>query len=50
MRRALIARGTLVIVGGDGGRWLGGYDRQLRARLLSRFVGQNLRSFVNKEN
>ena len=51
LRRALAPKGTLVIVGGEtGGRWLGGYDRQLRARLLSRFVGQNLRSFINSEN
>jgi NADPH:quinone reductase-like Zn-dependent oxidoreductase len=51
LRRALAPNGTLVIVGGEGGgRWLGGLDRQLRALLLSRFVGQKLRSFINKEN
>ncbi|HXL20408.1 MAG TPA: zinc-binding dehydrogenase, partial [Streptosporangiaceae bacterium] len=33
-----------------GGRWLGGSDRQLRAVLLSRFVGQKLTTFVCKEN
>ncbi len=35
LRRALTRRGTLVIVGGEGGdRWLGGFDRQmLRAPL-----------------
>jgi len=44
LRRALTARGTLVIVGSEGrGRWLGGFDRQLRALVLSRFVGQRLR-------
>ena len=45
LRRALSLRGTLVIVGGEGGgRWLGGFDRQiLRAPLLSVFVGQSLR-------
>ncbi|HVM57137.1 MAG TPA: zinc-binding dehydrogenase, partial [Gaiellaceae bacterium] len=44
-------KGTLVIVGGEtGGRWLGGYDRQLRAVLLSRFVGQDLRTFICSEN
>ncbi len=33
LRRALARAGTLVIVGGEGGgRWLGGIDRQLRAR------------------
>jgi NADPH:quinone reductase-like Zn-dependent oxidoreductase len=51
LRRALTPRGTLVIVGGEaGGRWLGGNDRQLRALLLSRFVGQKLTTFVSKEN
>jgi NADPH:quinone reductase-like Zn-dependent oxidoreductase len=51
LRRALTARGTLVLVGGEGGgRWLGGLDRQLRALLLSRFVGHKLRWFIAKEN
>src|SRR5918992_5092549 len=51
LRRALASRGILVIVGGEGGgRWLGGTDRQLRAMLLSPFVGQKLGTFVNKEN
>jgi NADPH:quinone reductase-like Zn-dependent oxidoreductase len=44
LRRALTPRGTLVIVGSEGrGRWLGGFDRQLRALALSRLVGQRLR-------
>jgi NADPH:quinone reductase-like Zn-dependent oxidoreductase len=51
LRRALASRGTLVIVGGEGGgRWLGGTDRQLRAMMISPFVGQKLGTFVNKEN
>jgi NADPH:quinone reductase-like Zn-dependent oxidoreductase len=51
LRRALASRGTLVIVGGEGGgRWLGGTDRQIRAMMLSPFVGQKLGTFVNKEN
>ncbi len=51
LRRALTPRGTLVIVGGEtGGRWLGGTDRQIRALVLSRFVGQKLTTFVAKEN
>jgi NADPH:quinone reductase-like Zn-dependent oxidoreductase len=51
LRRALTPKGTLVITGGEtGGRWIGGYDRLLRARLLSLFVGQKLTTFVNKEN
>ena len=51
IRRALTPRGTLVIVGGDGGgRWLGGIDRNLRATLLSPFVGQRLRGILAKED
>src|SRR5919202_551109 len=51
LRRALTPQGTLVIVGGEGGgRWLGGTDRQLRALMLSPFVGQKLGTFINKEN
>ncbi len=51
LRRALAPKGTLVIAGGEtGGRWLGGYDRQLRALMLSPFVGQKLTTFVSREN
>jgi NADPH:quinone reductase-like Zn-dependent oxidoreductase len=51
LRRALAPRGTLVIVGGEGGgRWFGGIDRQLRAQLLSAFVGQKLGTFIAKPN
>jgi NADPH:quinone reductase-like Zn-dependent oxidoreductase len=51
LRRALGPKGTLIITGGEaGGRWLGGNDRQLRALLLSRFVDQNLTTFISKEN
>jgi NADPH:quinone reductase-like Zn-dependent oxidoreductase len=50
LRRALAPKGTLVIVGGEGGgRWLGGSDRQLRAMMLSPFVGQKLLAFVSPE-
>lgn len=50
LRRALTPRGRLVIVGGeDGGRWLGGTDRQIRARLLSVVVRQQLGSFITRE-
>jgi NADPH:quinone reductase-like Zn-dependent oxidoreductase len=49
LRRALSQRGTLVIVGSEGrGRWLGGFDRQLRALVLSRFVRQRLRMLSSK--
>jgi NADPH:quinone reductase-like Zn-dependent oxidoreductase len=51
LRRVLSPRGTLVLAGGeDGGRWLGGLDRQLRAALLNPFVGQRLRSLLSSEN
>ena len=50
-RRALTPTGTLVIAGGEtDGRWLGGSDRQVRALLLSPFVGQKLGTFVSREN
>ena len=40
-----------MIVGGEGGgRWFGGIDRQLRATMLSPFVGQKLGTFVTKRN
>jgi NADPH:quinone reductase-like Zn-dependent oxidoreductase len=49
LRRALTPRGTLVIVGSEGrGRWMGGFDRNLRAVALSRFVGQRLRMLSSK--
>jgi NADPH:quinone reductase-like Zn-dependent oxidoreductase len=49
LRRALTSTGTLVIVGGEGGgRWLGGFDRNLRAVVLSRVVGQRLRMLSSK--
>ena len=48
LRRALTPNGTLVIVGGEtGGRWLGGTDRQIRALVLSPFVGQKLGTFIS---
>jgi NADPH:quinone reductase-like Zn-dependent oxidoreductase len=50
LRRALTPEGTLVIVGGEGGgRWMGGFIRNLRAPVLSRFVGQRLRMLASKE-
>jgi NADPH:quinone reductase-like Zn-dependent oxidoreductase len=47
LRRALTPRGTLVIVGGEGGsRWIGRMDRAIGALALSPFVGQRLRFFI----
>ena len=49
LRRALTPKGTLVIVGSEGrGRWLGGFDRNLRALALSVFVSQRLRMLSSK--
>jgi NADPH:quinone reductase-like Zn-dependent oxidoreductase len=51
LRRALTPRGTLLIVGGEtGGRWLGGFDRSLRAGLLSPLVRQTLGMLTSSEN
>jgi len=50
LRHLLTSKGTLVIVGGEGGgRWFGGIDRQLRAMALSPFVGQRLATFIASE-
>ena len=49
LRRALTRQGTLVIVGSEvRGRWLGGFDRSLRAVAVSRFVPQRLRMLSSK--
>ena len=50
LRRALAAKGTLVIVGGDGGgHWTGGFFRGVfRAPVVSLFVGQRLRGLNSK--
>jgi NADPH:quinone reductase-like Zn-dependent oxidoreductase len=51
LRRALTPKGTVVIVGSEtDGRWFGGFDRSIRAMLLSQFVSQQLVAFVNSEN
>jgi NADPH:quinone reductase-like Zn-dependent oxidoreductase len=50
LRGALTPRGRLVIVGGEtAGRLLGGSGRQIRATLLSPFVGQQMGTFVASE-
>jgi NADPH:quinone reductase-like Zn-dependent oxidoreductase len=50
LRRALKPQGTLVIVGGEGGgRWLGGFQRQLFAPVRSRFTEQKLLGLISKE-
>jgi NADPH:quinone reductase-like Zn-dependent oxidoreductase len=50
LRRALTATGTAVIVGGESkGNLTGGIDRQLRAMILTPFVGQRLTGLASKE-
>lgn len=50
LRSALTARGTLVIVGGEGGGSWFGMGRQACAAVLSPFVSQRLTMVVNSEN
>ncbi len=52
LRRALAPKGSLAIVGGDGGgKVTGGFFRQvLRAPVLSLFTGQRMRPVMVKEN
>jgi len=49
LRRALARTGTLVILGGEGDRWIGGTQRQLWATVLSPVVPQKLVAFVVRE-
>jgi NADPH:quinone reductase-like Zn-dependent oxidoreductase len=51
LRRALAPGGTLAIVGGDGGgRWTGGFFRQiLRAPVMSLFGGRRMRPVISVE-
>lgn len=50
LRRAMTERGTLVIVGGTGGRTTMGFGRTVRAMAASRFIKQRLRSLVSVPN
>jgi NADPH:quinone reductase-like Zn-dependent oxidoreductase len=51
LRRALAPRGTAVIVGAEtDGKWFGGFDRSIRAMVLSLFLRQTLIAFINSEN
>ena len=50
LRRALVPRGTLVLVGGEGGdRWIG-IGRSLQALVVSPFVSHSLRPVAAKPN
>lgn len=51
LRRVTAVDGTVVIVGGEGGgTFTGGIGRQLRAVMLSPFVGQRLTMFISTEH
>jgi len=51
LRSVLAPRGTLVIVGGEGGnRLTGGVGRQIRALMMSPFIGQRLTTFISSES
>ena len=51
LRSVLSSKGTLVIVGGEGGnRLTGGVGRQLRALMLSPFIRQRLTTFISSEH
>ena len=51
LRRALAPKGTLILVGGEGGgKWLGGMGRTIGALMLSVFATQKLGAFICKEN
>jgi NADPH:quinone reductase-like Zn-dependent oxidoreductase len=49
LRSMLASRGTLVIVGGEGGDAVTGMGRQLQARIVSPFIRQRLTFIVNRE-
>jgi NADPH:quinone reductase-like Zn-dependent oxidoreductase len=51
LRKALAPRGTLVIVGGEGGgNVTGGFERSMAAPLAALFSGQKFKGLVSKEN
>jgi len=51
LRRALTLRGTLVLVGGEGGdRWMGTLSRSMQALAVSPFVSQRLRPVLGAAN
>jgi NADPH:quinone reductase-like Zn-dependent oxidoreductase len=50
LRRALAPEGTLVIVGGTGGRWTMGFERTVGGMLLSPFVRQRIAGLLSQPN
>jgi NADPH:quinone reductase-like Zn-dependent oxidoreductase len=49
LRRLLTPTGTLVMVGGDGGRVTMGFGRTIRALMLNPFVSQTLTTLLSKQ-
>jgi len=49
-RRVLNPKGIYIVNGGPNGRWMGPLTRGIRARVLSRFVSQNLVMFLTKRS
>lgn len=49
-RRVLKPRGTLVLIGGTGGRWFMGLDRWLRGVLLAPFLRLQVRPLVHRDS
>jgi len=50
LRRGLAPNGTLVLVGGSRGNWIGPVARALGALVMSRFASQTLRPFLSDVN
>lgn len=50
LRRILARRGTLVVVGGEGGKVFGGTERTLGTAIVGLFTRQRLRGLVSREN
>jgi NADPH:quinone reductase-like Zn-dependent oxidoreductase len=49
LRASLTRRGTLVLVGGSGGRWFKGTHRFLGATIISGFTRQRLRPLIHED-
>lgn len=50
LRRVLVPGGTLVMVGGTGGRWTMGFGRTVRGMLLSPFVPERIVGLISEPN
>ena len=50
LRHALVPDGTLVMVGGSGGRWTMGFERTIGALLLAPFVRQRIVGLLSTPN